>query len=62
MNIFVKKMEKFKELLALTVYTQYTSQSPINKKTKNPWKSNRIKAVSQVTSSSSSSGTEMQKL
>lgn len=34
MNIFVKQMEKFEELLALMVCTQYTSQSPIPKKTK----------------------------
>lgn len=33
MNIFVRKIEKFEELLALMAYTQYISQSPINKKT-----------------------------
>lgn len=28
-NIFVKQMEKFEELLAVMDYTQYISQSPI---------------------------------
>lgn len=53
-------MEKFKELLALMVYTQYISQSSINKKTKT--QENQTEGKQQVISSSSSWGIGMQKL